>query len=510
MIKRALFTTVMWLVLMASGAVSCAGDGLSSPEQQVVRARPSSASNPRAALEQAISAINFLLYGGGFQEALGRGGDSAVIQARRQRAVSDLAALLERLHQLDNSQRPAEAELVDEGMEPPPCFLNGNLDGCFFDWYTTLTIGGTGTVYQQTFSIFHHNTTTFLTDNGATYGNPRTTSNFGLTPFHYAAIAFTAPNCNTAGHEIKGTTSHRVSIGIFDLGEIEGHQQSNDRAVCFRKYLTVSVSPSSIGPNSVANVTVSHLPASGCALTVTSSNTDVATIQDLGGYYNALSGQPGITTITASCSDGSSGSAPLTVTSDDDHPDVYEAAGDTGEGGVCADENTYYWWHWNEVDQEYAFMGEVCLDTRLTYGAALEPGLSLAVSTATVATTRSDVTLAVTSSLPAGAHVRVLRRSHQVPQQVVLVDPYATSEDLVIAFATVGALRMRDGESPTADLQRTPSGYLNPGPELHKESATKQAFLERLRKAPLTNVAGIGSVQTLDVDLGPKPRNSKP
>jgi hypothetical protein len=194
----------------------------------------------------------------------------------------------------------------------------------------------------------------------------------------------------------------------------------------------------------------------------------------------------------------------------DDHPDIYDPTGTEGGGG-CAPDDEYDHYVWNYDEGYYDWVGTVCLSTLLIplSGASLDVPPS-AASSASAATPAVSITLALTAGLPAGAHARVLRRPNQRPQQIVLVDPAATSNDLVLALATVGALRARDGDAPTVDVQQTPRGSLNPGARLKIESSKAVALLKHLQKAPSTSLPGIGTVRSLDVSLGSTPRKGKP
>lgn len=302
------------LVLVVTGATSCAVDHLATAPASV--RTHSSGSDIRAAINQEIAAIDFLLSPSGFRASLQTGGDTALIESRIQLAKKDLAVLQAKLHQLDNGQRAAETILTDGGGEPPACLISGSLDDCFTSQTTTLSIDGNGATSTHTEGVFHINTTTTLRENGQDYdAPPKETANFGMSNFWNGRFTFRKPDCNASSHVVVGTTNHHLSASYGDAGPVEGNKPSATNTGCAHQFLTISLSPSSIPVNSVSNITVGNLPEDGCGLTVTSSNTSVADIHDWGSdHYTANSGQTGTTTITAKCSDGRSASKTLTVT----------------------------------------------------------------------------------------------------------------------------------------------------------------------------------------------------
>lgn len=128
------------------------------------------------------------------------------------------------------------------------------------------------------------------------------------------------------------------------------------------------------------------------------------------------------------------------------------------------------------------------------------------VVTSQVATTASSAIIVEGAALPSGTHVAVLRRSHQSPSMMVLVDSAATPADLLVAVVTVGALRARDGDASILDVETIPRGRLIKTPELDRRLVEMDGYLRRLRRAPLANVSGIGTVRSVALNLGMRPK----
>ena len=311
------FRSISKVLVLASLAIACGRDRVTAPE--AVTLLDSGQNARHAALEQEIAGLTAQLEpGGGLDQLLGNGVDEELISARRERANVRLDELLRRRAVLQ-STGSSNAALVQEieAADAPGCISLTTLqaDDCFLDWYTTIDHKGTGSVYQLTQFYWTHATQTQVTDNGASLGT-RTTSSFGAQPSWAAPFRFlpSDPNCLHESHTIVGTTTHDIRIGIKTYGVVLGQESSRGTSTCARKYLTVSLSPSSINVGQTSSITVGNLPQ-GCAYGVTSSNADIATILNPGGnIFAAIGLSAGSVTINARCSgQGAYGSATLTV-----------------------------------------------------------------------------------------------------------------------------------------------------------------------------------------------------
>lgn len=266
--------------------------------------------------------------------------------------------------ELAQSGTVANNEIITTEM--PPCVVNGSLDGCFTEATTSITTSGTGNVSQRATIYSAHSTSTVITDNGSFLGSPVTTGSYLSNLSHSKSISFTAPNCQSGNHELLAVTTHSISISVLDVGNLSDNTFSNDRATCGPTFLTVRVSPSTIGYNSIAGITIENLPPSCSegAVTVTSSNSEVAWVEQWGTNWLAKSSWGGgSVTITARCPDGRAGSATLTVSGSTGNPDQYKKAeGGGGGDSECEGDNWYYHMRWNYGRNEYEWTGGmVCL-----------------------------------------------------------------------------------------------------------------------------------------------------
>lgn len=269
-----------------------------------------------AAVQQGLAALTALLSpDGGLDQLLSRGADSTLIAQRRHSAEAHRVELQNQLAALKRSggrTMPAIIELTPG--EVPACIWLLNADDCFLDWYTTIHYGGTGTVYQATASLYNHRTETWVQDNGIPIFPTRETQSIGPTSIHTRPFTFVPPDCFSGDHVVKGSTSHRINVGIFGWGLARGEQTSTDTSQCLGRYLTVSVSPSEIAVGATASVSVGRMPAGGCSYSVTSSNDEVASILNPGeGIWTVMGLSDGTVTITATCPDGRRGTTTLRV-----------------------------------------------------------------------------------------------------------------------------------------------------------------------------------------------------
>src|SRR6185437_8954817 len=212
------------LLLVVSLAGACVGDHVEGPIESVAVAsgRPSGQltavdqTSRRASLEQQIAAMNSLVAPhGGLDQLLNHGADTALIAERREHVENELPTLqrelrairtvsLERTDVSKGSPTVPDQPLKHEAYvgevpasQAPACLYILGLNDCFLDWYSTVDYHGSGTVYEWTAGVFHHNTSTTIWDNGSQIGIPKTTANFGLQPTWSASYSFSPsdPNC---------------------------------------------------------------------------------------------------------------------------------------------------------------------------------------------------------------------------------------------------------------------------------------------------------------------------
>jgi hypothetical protein len=474
---------------------------------------------------------------GGLDQLLDHGADTALIAERREHVENELPTLQRELRAIgivslertDVSKglptvpdQPLKHEAyVGEvpASQAPACLYILGLNDCFLDWYSTVDYHGSGTVYQSAAGVFHHNTSTTIWDNGSQIGIPKTTANFGLQPTWSSPYSFSPsdPNCFNADHNITETTSHHISLGITDVGLAEGSQESNDHSQCFRKYLTVSLSPATISVGANATVSVGHLPSGICGLSISGSNADVASTQDYGNGILAATGlEAGTASITAKCSDGTSGSAVLTVKDDQCNLDPATSVGrlhaldcssTPPSGGGAGDDSDCGWYEW-----EISFDGGVTWEPD---GAPFWycPGggeAATAIGRGTGATSRpaaSDSTYQISlfgTSLPGSQTVMAYRdfRGHHEP--IVVVDTSratATELEAVLqALSEVATFAPSDTRATGGRLQSqaTPGSLMAKG----REASEDAKLLRDLAKSPITDVDGLGQGRLMQASVG--------
>ncbi len=472
-----------------------------------------------AYVQEQISALKSLLAtDGGLDQLRSRGTDTTLINERRQRAEAQLASMQGLLAELASGTirgSPLDAAMQggEEEVEAPACFLNWSLEGCFLLYYSTIDHRGSGTVYQWASTIFKHSTSTDITDNGTPLGAPRTTSSLFMVPVHTANYTFSPPdpNCQSGDHEIIGETNHRIKLRIRGVGEVAAQKSSRDHSVCYRKYLTVSLSASAITVGSIANITVGRLPSGGCAYWVTSSNTEIASVTEYGpGIWGAMGLSPGTVTITANCKDGGSGSATLTVTGACTPPDTSTTVARScvplttppGSGGGsesplktpepdCHWERDFgYWpdgkWMWLG-DWRYVCDGQVMMST---------------VASNQAAANRLRLRLIGTGSLPNGRSVTVTR-SHDagVAATIVIDTAQATAADLEQAFAAAQLLSGSSVDFPV-DVGAIVSRATEAARAKHGPTSRAARFLKALgRAAAMSEVRPFGSGRSIEVEI---------
>jgi hypothetical protein len=99
----------------------------------------------------------------------------------------------------------------------------------------------------------------------------------------------------------------------------------------------------------------------------------------------------------------------------------------------------------------------------------------------------------------------IVRRAHQVPQDILLVGQHATAKDLLLAMGTLGALRSIDGDAITVDLRQAPRGRLKTTASVQHEVNKMELTLRDLRIASRKAIPGFGSVVAIDIALGARP-----
>jgi hypothetical protein len=463
-------------------------------------------------IQEQIAALKSLLAkNGGLDQLLSRGADTALITQRRLRAESDLTGLQARLVKLEKgavSELPVFAAVIGEvpAEEAPPCLVNLSADGCFLDWYSTIDHHGSGTVYQWASSIFHHSTATFIRDNSTDLPT-KNTSGFTLEAVHSRSYSFSPsdPNCLSADHDIRETTSHEITLGIHDIGFAHGHQESSDHSQCFKKYLTVSLSPSSVAVGATANVTVGHLPAAGCAYGVTSSNSGIASVDNYGeDIWGATGMSAGTVTITASCPDGTHGSATLTVTASDECNEAgtgvaLSCGPETGSpgGGSSAPQGGAPDCHWERdfiiyTDGTWEWTGpwkEICDLPEFTVPGASNQSQKLRLS------------LVGKGSLANGRAVTVIRSHEPAVATTIVIDTLrATAADLDQAFAAAQLLSgtpvVRGWMDGAVVSEATAAARAQHGP-----NSREAKYLQELRKAAEKDTKQFGKGRSLEVEI---------
>lgn len=504
--KRLLLTMskVLVAIVCSLSLASCAGDRATAPSPLVAGSR-TDATDLRKSLERQIAGIEFLL-STGFDESVLSGVDASVIDSRRQAAIRDLKVLRDSVSSLRETgalKNGTELELP----QAPPCAINLRLDGCFLNWWTDISIRGTGTTYASATLPLSHTSATYLAYDNGGFGIPKTTNGPLLLWFWYGDFEFTAPDCSSDNHTVQARTVHNVSIGLMDVGSVQGSQESQDLAAC--QFIKVTLSRTSIFRNDLSYITTGPVP-SACVTTFTSSNPSVVTIEDFHGRVAALSGyQTGTAIISARCGDARGSVSISVVGGDEPIPDSYTPAG-VGGSSECALEDTYLWFRWDYSLQEYRFMGEVCLPTRLVTSLRarrqLKESPQANSSRSATATPAKDAHAILVSSpdLPEG-EVRVLRRRQVAQGNVVLVGAGASGQALALALGSIGAVRLRDGEAVSHEIEFVPRGRYAKAEDAQVRLA--QAWISELRRSREIAVPGIGKRRALVVAIGPAPKS---
>lgn len=124
------------------------------------------------------------------------------------------------------------------------------------------------------------------------------------------------------------------------------------------------------------------------------------------------------------------------------------------------------------------------------------------VQTTTKVTTPARVALVAVNSLPDGQRVRVIRRPHAKPQDIILVAPAAASLDLAAALHVYNGLRFQYGDSLRMALEASPGGYV-PSPNWSDSPYQSwiNAQLSRLRSARVFRVQGVGTNRAVWITL---------
>ena len=112
------------------------------------------------------------------------------------------------------------------------------------------------------------------------------------------------------------------------------------------------------------------------------------------------------------------------------------------------------------------------------------------------------VTLVAGAAPSKGGRTEVVRRARLTPRNIVIVDLNATADDLAAALATVRAMHVQFGETSSADLRARPE-TIRLGPAF-KDGAYRKWLHEqllRLRRAPVTDLADLGRVQSVQITV---------
>jgi hypothetical protein len=283
---------------------------------------------------------------------LRRGDDPRLVAEQRATVLHHLASTKAALRDLNRGDPTALFEYIvppeEEGTQPPLCLVNGNLDNCFVGTPTSKTpTSGTGSVFQAVGSPdFAHSTVTAisLTGVGAYVAPISTNGDFQNKLIHSKTITYPALTCLTT-QALKSTTVHQLSAGTgvawFSLS-VSGQRLSSDSAGCTA--LAVAADRTTLGRNDFTNLSIGGKPATCGALTVVSSNPDVAAASNLqGDIWGIYSGSRGSATITARCADGSGGYVSITV----DYP-VDPIVESTGGGEDDTGFTNCSYWVWRD------------------------------------------------------------------------------------------------------------------------------------------------------------------
>lgn len=116
------------------------------------------------------------------------------------------------------------------------------------------------------------------------------------------------------------------------------------------------------------------------------------------------------------------------------------------------------------------------------------------------------VALVAVGSLPDGKRVKVARRVHVKPQDVILVTPSARSMDLAGALHVLDGMRFVYGDTLARGMEASPENYL---PSRQWNNSPYQQWIEsqlaRLRSARLYRVEGVGTSRAVWITV-PAPR----
>ena len=117
-------------------------------------------------------------------------------------------------------------------------------------------------------------------------------------------------------------------------------------------------------------------------------------------------------------------------------------------------------------------------------------------------TSTMRVTLVAGVAPSKGGRTEVVRRAQRAPQNIVIVDLNATADDLAAALATIRAMRAKFGDTFSADLRARPE-TIRLGVAF-KDGAYRKWLHEqllRLRRAPVTDLADLGRVQSVHITV---------
>jgi hypothetical protein len=516
---RALRATALGLMTIS---VSCVADRLVAPTSVVTA--PLGNSVVRNELVTEIASLKAVLASGDFANDLDKDKDTDAISQRRKLLQGFLETLEQQLAHVSR-QRPALFEETREPVEAPACILNGNLNGCFLVTNHSIATDGTGFLLQLT-SIGNGSQSAVvnIVDNGS-QGTP-----FSMGPPFYTAgfsknFTFPAPNCNAAAHNLQSAALHQVSMNVLDVGQVSGSRTSTATANCSFQGIVVTVNPKTIGRNASANVTLSHLSDNCSEASVTSSNSDIATVLSAGNnqFYVSDGGTQGTATITASC-DGHSGTTTLIVKYTDDESFNAPAYGGPSD---CAPEDTYEWYH-NFGDGYWVDMGDVCLKSSSPAPLLQTGSESILEDSDPIEHARSytpaaqEEFFAPGGVFPSGAgHVTLVSATpssgsaielqhRRNGSQILVVAPDATDRDLTIALAAIGAMRSLAGDVIDQDLDLTPMGTLENNSAVSQQLVSARALLHKLRSSNPQSIGEFGKAAALTLDLGKRPSRGKP
>lgn len=120
---------------------------------------------------------------------------------------------------------------------------------------------------------------------------------------------------------------------------------------------------------------------------------------------------------------------------------------------------------------------------------------------AVVARATPTVLLVLASPSDAKANVEIVRSPSNSPQNIIIVGKGANGADIATALATLGGLRMHDGESVTREVRVVPKGRLASTTAAAERARSGDEQLAALRAGEFRKVAGFGQVQALELSL---------